>query len=98
MLCNEIIPDHVYIYTAEYPPGRAGHEYRVFKIIKQEPSKARQVIVECLTGPDAGVWFCCTPARLRLTTEGSAKEKRMNGRLLRLLLDREAGRWQSCRL
>ena len=56
----------VYIYLSGIPPRCAGHRYRVHRFVKDVPVYTEKVLVECLTGPDAGVWFTCSPANFAL--------------------------------
>lgn len=39
------------------PKGCAGQLYRAVRFVKDVPSYQRKVLVEALTGPDAGDWF-----------------------------------------
>lgn len=57
---EEDIAPGVYIYQSGIPAGCKGHEYRLHRFVIDVPSKQRKVLVECLTGPDAGLWFVCS--------------------------------------
>lgn len=57
-----ILSRAVYLYTAEIPAGCKGHRYRVLAFIRQEPVKQQLVLVRCLSGPDRGLLFACTPS------------------------------------
>lgn len=50
-----------YLYLADRPAGCKGRRYRVVKLVLAVPSYQQQVCVECLEGPDAGLWFVCSP-------------------------------------
>lgn len=52
----------VYEYTCHQPSGRFGAKYRVDRFIQDVPSYQWKVLVECLTGPDAGIWFTVSPS------------------------------------
>lgn len=52
----------VYTYTADYPVGCKGHRYRVLRVnVLSVPSYTTTVLVEAIDGPDAGLWFVCSP-------------------------------------
>jgi hypothetical protein len=51
-----------YTYLSGIPAGCAGHTYRLHRFVTDVPSKQRKVLVEALTGPDAGLWFTCAVA------------------------------------
>lgn len=55
-----IIAGRRYTYTAEIPRGCAGQEYRVHRFVLDVPSYQQKVLVEALTGNDAGLWFVCS--------------------------------------
>ena len=58
-----IIEGATYIYIADCPAACKGHHYRVLKCdLLVVPAYSRMVLVEALTGPDEGLWFCCPPA------------------------------------
>lgn len=65
----------VYIYQAALPAGCAGHRYRAARFIVDVPSYQKKVLVECLSGRDAGLWFTCSLAnfarRYRLAAKGA---------------------------
>ena len=48
-----------YIYTGEWPRGCAGQRYRVHRRVLYVPVNQVHVLVEALTGSDAGLWFTC---------------------------------------
>jgi len=52
-----------YVYIATMPAGRKGHTYRVIdNNVLDVPSYQHKILVECVTGPDAGLKFTVTPA------------------------------------
>jgi len=56
-----IVEGATYLYVADSPPCCKGHRYRVAKFILAVPAYQEQVLVEALSGPDAGLWFACSP-------------------------------------
>ena len=64
---NTIIEGAVYIYTCGLPVGCHGHPYRVLRLnVLDVPNYQNKVLVEALTGPDAGLWFVCSPANFHV--------------------------------
>ena len=51
-----------YVYLSGIPAGRKGHRYVVENFIRYVPIFCTLVLVRCLTGPDAGEQFACSPA------------------------------------
>lgn len=51
-----------YLYTVLLPRGCLGHRYRVLAFILDVPSLQQKVLVQALTGPDAGLLFSVSPA------------------------------------
>lgn len=51
-----------YRYLGPSPAGCRGQRYRPVRLALAVPAYQEQVLVEGLTGPDAGHWFCCSPA------------------------------------
>lgn len=51
-----------YVYTGGLPAGCAGHRYRVHRRIIDVPTFQVKVLIETLTGRDAGLWFTCSLA------------------------------------
>jgi hypothetical protein len=49
-----------YRYLSRIPAGCQGHTYRLIAPVLDVPSMQRKVLVEALTGPDAGELFVCT--------------------------------------
>lgn len=64
---NDIIEGAVYIYTCGLPVGCHGHRYRVLRVgVMDVPNYQKKVLVEALTGPDAGLWFVCSEENFRV--------------------------------
>lgn len=57
-----IVEGAEYIYTGSAPTACRGHRYRVLRFAPLVPVYQQLVVVEALTGPDQGLWFCVTPA------------------------------------
>lgn len=51
-----------YIFIASKPEDCHGHLYRAHAMAKDIPSYQQKVIVEGITGPDAGDWWSCSLA------------------------------------
>lgn len=72
-----------YVYTADIPKDCKGYLYHAHRFIQDVPSYQRKVLVECLNGPDQGLWFCCsewnfsTRYRLANTVESEQVPQRM---------------------
>ncbi len=56
-----IIQGAKYTYTAAMPAACTGHLYQVVGFILAVPAYQEQVLVRCLSGPDVGRWFACSP-------------------------------------
>lgn len=52
--------DAVYAYQAELPRGCKGHQYVPRRFVLDVPAYQQKVLVECLSGKDAGLWFVCS--------------------------------------
>jgi hypothetical protein len=55
-----IRPGKEYLYTHPIPTGCQGHRYRVLRFVPAVPVMQWVVLVECLSGPDEGLWFTVT--------------------------------------
>jgi hypothetical protein len=72
-----------YIYTSGVPAGCAGHRYRPVQFVEDVPSYQQRVLVKCLSGPDRGKWFVCSPAnfaiRYQKAPEPDARDQAAQG-------------------
>lgn len=55
-----LVEGATYRYTASQPAKATGHLYKLVKEVLDVPSYQRKCLVECLTGPDRGLWFTCS--------------------------------------
>lgn len=56
----------LYEYLSEWPKGCKGHRYRLHKFVIDAPSYQEKILVECLSGRDAGLWFVVSPSNFAL--------------------------------
>ena len=59
---RDLVEGGLYEYRAAHPEGCAGCLYRLHRIVLDVPSYQHKVLVEALTGHDAGLWFVCSVA------------------------------------
>lgn len=56
-----IVARRVYRYLGGLPIGVKGGLYRVLAFIIDVPSYQEKVLIRCISGPDKGLMFTCTP-------------------------------------
>ena len=52
----------VYVFKGPMAEKCIGHVYRALRFVMHVPVYQRHVLVECLSGPDLGLWFTCSLA------------------------------------
>lgn len=57
-----IVVGATYRYTNALPARCLGQFYLVHRFVVDVPVRSEKVLVECLTGDDAGRWFTVSPA------------------------------------
>lgn len=57
-----ILEGRDYRYHGQFPPECQGASYHCHRFILDVPSYQWKLLMEALDGPDAGLWFTCTPA------------------------------------
>lgn len=55
-----LIPGRLYRYILDLPRGCKDGVYRLVRFILDVPSYQKKVLVCCIEGKDAGLWFTCT--------------------------------------
>lgn len=64
-----IVPGQLYRDLGDLPRGCKGGIYRVERFILDVPSYQQKVLVTCVEGQDAGLWFICTLANFAMRYE-----------------------------
>lgn len=52
----------VYVFRGPMAEKCIGHVYRALRFVTHVPVYQCHVLVECLSGPDLGLWFTCSLA------------------------------------
>ena len=68
-----IVPG-LYVYTGSLPKGCAGQKYRVHRRILDVPYMQIKVLVEAVSGQDAGLWFACGLANFAVRYKAAPEE------------------------
>ena len=55
-----------YAYVMEHPPGCKGHKYVPHCLVLDVPVYSWKVLVECISGPDKGLKFTCSPYNFQI--------------------------------